>query len=99
MKSTAPSAKPAKKLSKAAVEATAEAFVAGFKALPGAVRWRIIQLIEELEDEADAQELAAARAANPEDFDPANSITLEEYMRQRRARKQATPATGHALAA
>ncbi len=99
MKSTAPAAKPAKKLSKAAVEATAEAFVAGFKALPGAVQWRIIQLIEELEDEADARELAAARAANPEDFDPANSITLEEYMRQRRARKQATPATGHALAA
>lgn len=89
----------AKKLPKAAVEATATAFVAGFKALPPAVQWRVIQLIEDLEDEADEQELAAARAANPEDFDPANSITLEEYMRQRRARKQVAPETGHALAA
>jgi len=99
MKSAASAAKPTKKLPKAAVEATAEAFVAGFKALSGAVQWRIIQLIEELEDEADAHELAAARAANPEDFNPENSITLEEYMRQRRARKQAAPATGHALVA
>lgn len=99
MKSAASTSKPTKKLPKAAVEATAEAFVAGFKALPGAVQWRIIQLIEELEDEADTREIEAARTANPEDFDPENSITLEEYMRQRRARKQAAPATGHALAA
>lgn len=91
--------KTPKKLPKAAVEATAEAFVAGFKALPGAVQWRVIQLIEELEDAADEQELAAARSANPEDFAPENSVTLEEYMRQRRARKQLSPEAGHALAA
>lgn len=99
MKPTTSTAKPAKKLPKAAIEATAEAFVAGFKALPGAVQWRIIQLIEDLEDEQDEQELAAARAANPEDFALENSITLEEYMRQRRARKQSPASSDHALAA
>lgn len=92
MKSTAPAAKPAKKLSKAAVEATAEAFVAGFKALPGAVQWRIIQLIEESEDEADARELAAARAANPEDFDPANSLPWEQVKAEMNARRTQTQA-------
>ncbi len=87
MKSAASTAKPTKKLPKAAVEATAEAFVAGFKALPSAVQWRIIQLIEELEDEADAQELAAARAANPEDFDPANSLPWEQVKAEMDARR------------
>lgn len=78
MKPTTSTAKPAKKLPKAAVEATAEAFVAGFKALPSAVQWRVIQLIEELEDEQDEQELAAARAANPEDFALENSVPWEQ---------------------
>lgn len=68
----------AKSLPKAAIEATAEAFFAGFQALPGAVRWRIVQLIEEHEDELDAQELAAARLANPADFDPRNAVPWEQ---------------------
>ena len=92
MKPATSAAKPTKKLPKAAVEATAEAFVAGFKALPGAVQWRVIQLIEELEDEADAQELAAARAANPEDFDPANSLTWEQVKAEMDARRAQTQA-------
>ena len=82
-----PAAKPAKKLPKAAVEATAAAFVAGFKALPGAVQWRVIQLIEDLEDEVDEQKLAAARAANPEDFNPANSIPWEEVKAEMDSRR------------
>ena len=87
MKSAASSDKFTKKLPKAAVEATAEAFVAGFKALPGAVQWRIIQLIEEMEDEADAQELATARATNPEDFDLANSLPWEQVKAEMDARR------------
>jgi|GEM_PF-2774614 len=83
----------AKKLPKAAVEATATAFVAGFKALPPAVQWRVIQLIEDLEDEADAQELAAARAANPEDFDPANSLPWEQVKAEMDGRRTSTNKT------
>lgn len=75
-----------RKLPEVAVEATAEAFMAAFQALPSAVRWRIVQKIEDYEDELDAQELAAAKLANPADFDRANAITLEAYMSQRRAR-------------
>ena len=67
--------------------------MAAFQALPGAVRWRIVQKIEDYEDELDAQELAAAKLANPADFDPANAITLEAYLSQRRAR---SPESGKA---
>lgn len=90
MKSATSTNRPLKKLPKAAVEATAEAFVAGFKALPGAVQWRVIQLIEEIEDEADAQELATARDTNPEDFDPANSLPWEQVKAEMDAHR--TPA-------
>ena len=85
-----PAAKISKKLPKAAVEATAVAFVAGFKALPGAVQWRVIQLIEEIEDEADEQELAAARATNPEDFAPENSLPWEQVKAEMNSRRAST---------
>ena len=62
--------------------------MAVFQALPGAVQWRIVQLIEAHEDELDEKQLAAERLANPEDFDPANALTLAEYMSQRQARSQ-----------
>jgi hypothetical protein len=74
-------------------DATANAFMLLFKALPAAAKSRIVELIEEYEDELDAQELAAARAANPEDFNPDNAVTLQQYLSQRRAR---TPKPGKA---
>ena len=90
----------AKKMPEAAIEATAEAFLAGFKALPGAVQWRIVQKIEAYEDELDEAQLAANMETNPEDYNPENSITLEEYLQQRRALAQAPPVTEqHSLAA
>ncbi len=86
--SPAASAKPhqAKKLTKKSVETTAEAFLTLFKTLPGAVKGRIVQMIEDYEDELDEKQLAAERMANPEDFDPKNGVTLEEYMNERQAR-------------
>lgn len=94
----APKPARAKKLPAAAVEATAEAFMAGFKALPGAVQARIVEMIDEYEDELDVQELNAAEAADPEDFDPKNSITLDDYMRKRQERSK-TANENHSLAA
>lgn len=67
-----------KKLPKAAVEVTAEAFLMMFRSLPGAVKSRIMELIDDYEDELDEQELAAARAANPEDFAPENAAPWEQ---------------------
>ena len=71
-----------------ATEATAKAFLMLFKTQPAAVKSRIVALIDEYEDELDELELAAARLAHPEDFDPANSISLDEYLSQRRAKAQ-----------
>lgn len=82
-----------RKLPKVAVEATAEAFMAAFQALPGAVRWRIVQKIEDYEDELDAQELAAARLANPADFDPANAVPWEQVKAELAARDKTEAAT------
>ncbi|AMR27166.1 hypothetical protein A0257_08660 [Hymenobacter psoromatis] len=82
-----PAKKPAApKLTAAAVEATADAFLAAFKALPSKVQWRVVQLLEEYEDELDEAQLAADKAANPEDYDRKNSITLEEYLQEREVR-------------
>ncbi len=78
--------KPSPNLTPAAVEATAAAFLAAFKALPGKVKGRFVELLDDYEDELDLQALEAARAANPDDFDPKNAITIEEYMAQRQAR-------------
>ena len=68
----------AKKMPEAAIEATAEAFLAGFKALPGAVQWRIVQKIEAYEDELDETQLAADREANPEEYNLENAVPWEE---------------------
>lgn len=76
--------KPSPHLTPAAVEATAAAFLAAFKALPGKVRGRFVELLDDYEDELDLQELDAARAANPDDFDPKNSVTIQEYVEQRK---------------
>ena len=67
-----------KKLPTAAVEATALAFVAGFKALPGAVQWRVVQLIEEYEDELAEVHDAAEMAANPEEYSRENAVPWEQ---------------------
>ncbi|MDO7887540.1 hypothetical protein [Hymenobacter cheonanensis] len=66
------------KLTAAAVEATAEAFLAAFGALPGKVKQRIVELLDDYEDALDLQELEAARAANPDDFDPKNAVPWEQ---------------------
>ena len=76
----------AKKLPKAVVEATAGAFMAAFQALPGAVQWRVVQLIEAYEDELDEKQLAAERLANPEDFDSTNSVPWEQVKAELAAR-------------
>ena len=62
----------------AAIEATAEAFLAGFRAMPGAVQWRIVQKIEAHEDKLNEAQLAADRTANPEDYEPKNAVPWEE---------------------
>ena len=62
----------------AAVEATASAFLAGFKALPGAVQWRVVQLIEDYEDELAEAHDAADMAANPEDYHRGNTVPWEQ---------------------
>ena len=77
---TTPQTSKRKPLPAAAVEATAEAFVAGFNALPGAVRWRIVQLIEEQEDAADAREMAAIQAGRPADGPSADAVPFEQVM-------------------
>ena len=66
------------KLTPAAIEATADAFLAAFKALPGKVKWRIVQKIEDYEDELDEAQLAADMAANPDDYDRRNAIPWEQ---------------------
>lgn len=81
------SAKP-KKLPTAAVEATAVAFTAAFRALPGAVQTRIMELIDEYEDEVDVQELNAAEVANPADFDPNNAVPWEQVKAELAAHDQ-----------
>jgi hypothetical protein len=40
-----------KKLSATDVELVAAAFFTAFQTLPGAVRWRVVQMVEEWEDE------------------------------------------------
>ena len=67
-----------KKLSKAAVAATATAFFAGFKALPGAVQWRVVQLIEDYEDGLAEAHDAAEMAANPEVHSRAQNVPWEQ---------------------
>ena len=52
--------------------------MAAFQALPGAVQWRVVQMIEAYEDELGEKQLAAERLANPEDFDPANAVSWEQ---------------------
>lgn len=88
----APAANPprrARKMPEAAIEATAEAFMAGFKALPGAVQWRIVQKIEAYEDELDEAQLAADRAANPQDYDPKNAVPWEQVKAEMEAQREA----------
>ena len=58
--------------------------MAGFSALPAAVQWRVVQLIEAREDEADARELQAIQEARSADFNPDELLTIEEYMARRR---------------
>ena len=70
-------AKP-KKLSEAAVAATATAFFAGFKALPGAVQWRVVQLIEDYEDDLAEAHDVAEEAANPEAYSREENIPWEQ---------------------
>ena len=81
--------KPIGKLTPAAIEATADAFLAAFKALPGKVKWRIVEKIEEYEDELDEAQLAAKMAANPEDYDRKNSIPWEQVKAEMDARRNA----------
>ena len=88
----APAAKSprrAKKMPEAAIEATAEAFMAGFKALPGAVQWRIVQKIEAYEDELDEAQLTADKAANPEDYDSKNAVPWEQVKAEMEAQRKA----------
>ena len=77
------------KLTAAAVEATAAAFLAAFKVLPSKVKSRFVELLDDYEDELDAQELEAAQAANPEDFDPVNSLPWEQVKAEMNARRPA----------
>ena len=58
-----------------------------FKSLPGAVKSRIVELIDNYEDEVDEQELAAARTAKPDDFAPENAIPWEQVKAEMNARK------------
>ena len=67
--------------------------MAVFQALPGAVQWRIVQLIEAHEDELDEKQLAAERLANPEDFDPANAVPWEQVKTELAARDKNQTAT------
>ena len=85
---TAPAKPPrrAKKMPEAAIEATAETFLTLFKSLPGAVQWRIVQKIEDYEDELDIAQLNADRAANPDDYDPKHSVPLAQVIAEYEAR-------------
>ncbi len=68
--------------------------MAAFVALPGAIQWRIVQKIEEREDEIAEAQLAAERAANPDDFHPKYSVPLEQViveMEAKRKRKKGQP--------
>ena len=58
-----------------------------FAALPGTVKWRIVQKIEEYEDEFDAQEFAAARAAADKDSSE-KSIPFDQVMAEYEALHQ-----------
>ncbi|WP_375416404.1 hypothetical protein [uncultured Hymenobacter sp.] len=96
----APAAKPAaeaapskparaKKLPKATIETTAEAFMALFNALPGAIKWRIVQKIEEQEEEFEAREFDAARAEYLESIAAEKGIPFEQVMAEYEALHQA----------
>ena len=80
--------KPNPKLTPAAVEATAAAFLAAFKALPAKVKNRFVELLDDYEDEVDWQQYEADKAANPDDYAPENSITIQEYVAQQERRAQ-----------
>ena len=58
-----------------------------FRSLPGAVKSRIMELIDDYEDELDEQELTAARAANPEDFAPENAVPWEQVRAEMNTQK------------
>ena len=84
--------KPSTNLTPAAVEATADAFLAAFKALPGKVKWRIMQKLEEYEDELEEAQLAADIAANPNDYARENAVPWEQVKAEMNAGPSATKA-------
>lgn len=51
-----------------------------FISLPSAVKWRIVQKIEDYEDEVDAQEFVKARAASPESSMPEKGVPFDQVM-------------------
>ena len=63
--------------------------MAGFSALPAAVQWRVVQLIEAREDEADARELQAIREARSTGAYPDDTVPWEKVKAELAARDHA----------
>ena len=84
--------KPSPNLTPAAVEATAAAFLAAFKAPPAKAKSRFVEMLDNYEDELDATQLMADMAANPEDFDLRNSVPWEQVKAEMSAARQANQA-------